>query len=364
MLPILWVSCAAVIVGAAFRARRNARARGVGRWAVAVLFVAAGALVNAGLLAAGESYAAFADGAYLAFVRDTWRDLVVPNYYLFISLLIVFEAGVGLLVLAGGRLTQVGLAAAIAFHVALLSFGWGFFLWSIPMVWALGILLRAERHESSASAAEVIRDPRIADDDGASVDLYWIPLGAGGHSVRLNGIVYEALSAALQGRPRRDIYHCALEVRVPRGRYAIEMTPVPNGRSWERGVVVQGAVGSRWAGWCRLFRYEVRCWREGVIPDLGHALGGPIRLTDDAAVAEGVLEQLPLVPALTWGRDESGTGEMWSCNSIVSWALRRAGVDTGVIPLPPGGRAPGWDAGIMVAARRDAVTSASLMRVA
>ncbi len=27
------------------------------------------------------------------------------------------------------------------------------------------------------------------------VDLYWLPLGAGGHSVRLNGRVYEAVAA-------------------------------------------------------------------------------------------------------------------------------------------------------------------------
>ncbi len=35
----------------------------------------------------------------------------------------------------------------------------------------------------------------------ASIDLYWLPLGAGGHSVRLNGRVYEALAARLGGRP-------------------------------------------------------------------------------------------------------------------------------------------------------------------
>jgi hypothetical protein len=34
----------------------------------------------------------------------------------------------------------------------------------------------------------------------AAVNLYWIPLGAGGHSVRLNGRVYEAVEAARQHR--------------------------------------------------------------------------------------------------------------------------------------------------------------------
>ena len=39
-------------------------------------------------------------------------------------------------------------------------------------------------------------------DDVASVDLYWIPLGAGGHFVHFNGLVYEAVRAAIQHRPR------------------------------------------------------------------------------------------------------------------------------------------------------------------
>ena len=85
------------------------------------------------------------DGAYIPFVRETWRSLVVPNHGLFISLLIVFETAVGLLVLSGGKRTQLGLAAAIAFHIALLAFGWGFYLWSMPMIGALVLLLRAER---------------------------------------------------------------------------------------------------------------------------------------------------------------------------------------------------------------------------
>jgi hypothetical protein len=35
----------------------------------------------------------------------------------------------------------------------------------------------------------------------AAVDLYWLPLGAGGHFVRLNGRIYEALAARMQSAP-------------------------------------------------------------------------------------------------------------------------------------------------------------------
>ena len=48
-----------------------------------------------------------------------------------------------------------------------------------------------------------------------AVDLYWLPLGAGGHSVRLNGRVFEAVLARLEKRPAKDLYHSALVVRAP-----------------------------------------------------------------------------------------------------------------------------------------------------
>src|SRR5580693_1905765 len=92
------------------------------------------------------------------------------------------------------------------------------------------------------------------------VDLYWLPLGAGGRSVRLNGIVFEALSARLERRPACDLYHSALEVHGPDCRYVIEMTPVRTGDGADRGVLAGGAVGSRWAGRLRILRYEIRRW--------------------------------------------------------------------------------------------------------
>ena len=108
----------------------------------------------------------------------------------------------------------------------------------------------------------------------SAIDLYWLPLGAGGHSVRLNGRVFEAVAARLQPRGRADLYHSALEATCPEGRFVIELAPAW-GTSGDRGVVAEGPVGMRGAGRFRVFRYEVRRWRDGVIPDLAGAVGSP-----------------------------------------------------------------------------------------
>src|SRR5215208_3258950 len=155
------------------------------------------------------------------------------------------------------------------------------------------------RAPGPATLETVMRCPPFA-----AVDLYWIPLGAGGHSVRLNGKVYETLDAARRHRSRCDLYHTALVVELDGDRYTIELAPSPDGRGSSRGVVATGPVGTRRAGRWRLFRYEVRRWHGGSIPDLDEAVGGPCRLSRD-------------------------------------------------LEPPPHGRAPGWDAGFKVA-RRDA----------
>jgi hypothetical protein len=184
------------------------------------------------------------------------------------------------------------------------------------------------------------------------VDLYWLPLGAGGHFVRLNGRVFEAVVAQLERRRPLDLYHSALEVLVPEGRFVIEMTPVPDRSGALRGVVADGPVGSRWARSLRIFRYEVRRWRDGVIPDVGEAVDSPQRLTDDLDVTRRVLALVPSVPTPVWGRDELRTGEMWNSNSLISWLLVRSGLGVDAARLPAGGRAPGWDAGVVVARRQ------------
>jgi len=191
----------------------------------------------------------------------------------------------------------------------------------------------------------------------AAVDLYWLPLGAGGYSVRLNGRVYEALAARVQRRPACDLYHSALQIQVAEGTYVVEQTPVPDLTASQRGVVAGGAVGSRWAGRFRIFRYEIRLWLGGHIPDVAEAVESPRRLASDDDHARRVLELVAQVPTPVWGRDELGTGEMWNSNSVIAWVIARSGIDVDSIQPPARGRAPGWHAGLVVARRHDEQTA-------
>jgi hypothetical protein len=184
-----------------------------------------------------------------------------------------------------------------------------------------------------------------------AVDLYWIPLGAGAHVVRLSGKLYEAITAFIARRPRGVLYHSALEVGGADARFVIESAPIRDNEGRERGVVAEGPVGTTWAGRFRLFRYEIRRWREGSIPDANEAVSSPVLVANDLARAQRVLDLVPSVPTPVWGRDELHTGDMWNSNSLISWLLVRAGVDTNNLQPPPGGRAPGWDAGLVVARR-------------
>ncbi|MEA2211591.1 MAG: hypothetical protein QOF83_1539 [Solirubrobacteraceae bacterium] len=195
--------------------------------------------------------------------------------------------------------------------------------------------------------------------ESAAVDLYWLPLGAGGHFVRLNGRVFEAAAARAAGRPACDLYHSALEVRVAGARFVIEQAPVRDGHGEQRGAVAEGPVGTRWAGRFRIFRYEIRRWRDGQIPDIDEAVESPRRLTNEETRAQRVLDLVPQVPTPVWGRDELKTGDMWNSNSVTAWLIARSGMDTVSIHPPTAGRAPGWQAGLVIARRQEGATPAA-----
>ena len=193
---------------------------------------------------------------------------------------------------------------------------------------------------------------------GDAVYLYWIPLGAGTTVpvVRWSGAAYEALMAARARRKRRPLFHAALEAHYATTRYTLEMTPAWGQPAGDRGVVTTGPVGVRALGALPLFRYEVRCWADGTIPDLDYAVGAAKRLDVASDSAPSILQSARTLPAFTWGRDVLHTGDMWNSNSVVAFVLATSGYEADALHPPGDGRAPGWHAGIVAAGQANAST--------
>ena len=116
------------------------------------------------------------------------------------------------------------------------------------------------------------------------------------------------------------------------------------------GSTADGALAIAGAG----APYEIRRWRGGRIPDVDEAAASPRRLTDEEPRAQRVLDLVPQVPTHVWGRDGPKTGDMWNSNSVIAWPIARSGIDTDSIHPPIAGRAPGWQAGLVVARRQQA----------
>lgn len=188
----------------------------------------------------------------------------------------------------------------------------------------------------------------------ARVALWWLPVGAGGHVVIRTSRWWERHRARREHRDPSPLFHAALEVFTePRGhdhrRHVIEMAPAWGRVDPSAVVVATGPVGLACLGRTPLFRYAVRCWPDGRIPDRDQAPSPPTVLTLPAADAEEMLRRVAHVPGHTWGRDALGTGDMWNSNSLVSWLLETSGVDAWTLRPPGDGSAPGWAAGIAAA---------------
>lgn len=182
------------------------------------------------------------------------------------------------------------------------------------------------------------------------IDLFWLPLGAGGHFVRLNGRVYEFFRARRERRKPLDLYHAALQVVVPDGRYVIENSwPIPNSDPDSRGVTIEGPVWATQLGRFRFCRYEVRRWLNGSIADAKYAVSSPRRVSNDIECARSVLALASELPVYVWGRDLLKIGDMWNSNSVIAWLLARAGINASGVHPPAGGRAPGWMTGVLAA---------------
>ncbi|CUR62016.1 membrane hypothetical protein [metagenome] len=127
------------------RTRRAASARHV----LGGFFLVMGGL-NAGIVAADpQTYLTFADGAFWPFVTTAWRDLVMPQPHAWFLALAAGEVVLGLLLLRGGPAARMGWSGVIAFHVLLMAFGFGIWVWCLP---ALAFLVPAARADWPALA--------------------------------------------------------------------------------------------------------------------------------------------------------------------------------------------------------------------
>ncbi len=192
---------------------------------------------------------------------------------------------------------------------------------------------------------------QTAASSGCFVDLYWLPVGAGAPSRMRDWslAVWEGASAFLGRRRRGALYHAALKMRLDSGTpYTVELTPVFIGEP--AAPAMTGPVGFRSADRLRIFRYQLRCLEAEALPDEEWVVGSPIRLSTDCQAGPRLLSLAPTVPPHSWGRRVRGTSEMWTSASVISWLLMRAGIDARAIPVPAGGRAPGWQAGLELAA--------------
>lgn len=181
-------------------------------------------------------------------------------------------------------------------------------------------------------------------DDTASLELLWIPVGAGTRFQRASLVLYEAVAAAISRRPRVALVHAGIKLGLDGKLYTFELMPAPPGPNHTGEVT--GPVGVRGADRLRLFRYRACLFESEALPDEAWAIGEPLRLSDDPEVVRRVIELRRAIPAYTWGRRRRGHSEMWTSDSAVSWLLGRAGVDVSSIEVPKGTRAPGWRSGI------------------
>ncbi|MGD9933292.1 MAG: hypothetical protein AB7T37_06190 [Dehalococcoidia bacterium] len=182
-----------------------------------------------------------------------------------------------------------------------------------------------------------------------SASLYWMPVGAGTSRFQQASLrLWETIEAARARRSRTKLYHSALKLRLAEeGAFTLELTPAFLGGPLPP--LATGPVGVRGADRFRLFRYQLRRVPGETLPDEEWAEGDPFHLTDDCEAVRRVVDLGPSVPPHVWGRRVRGTDEMWTSDSVISWLLVRAGIDLSSVAIPPGGRAPGWGAGLVVA---------------
>jgi hypothetical protein len=103
--------------------------------------------IHVGIVAAGtDFYRHFADQALVPGLSAAWRSAYMSHATAGGLTVAAGEALLGLLLLSPAwARRRWGWAGTIAFHVALMCFGWGFWLWSLPALALLVPGARADR---------------------------------------------------------------------------------------------------------------------------------------------------------------------------------------------------------------------------
>jgi hypothetical protein len=91
--------------------------------------------VHIGIVAADtELYRHFADAALLDVVSTAWGEVFMAQPVFWGLAMAAGETALGALLLSSGPRVRLGWAGVVAFHVLLMLFGWGYWLWSLPVL--------------------------------------------------------------------------------------------------------------------------------------------------------------------------------------------------------------------------------------
>jgi hypothetical protein len=91
-----------------------------------------------------EAYRHFADEALFGFVSEGWAEVFMAAPAFWGLCLSLGEATLGVLLLVGGTAAKIGWVGVVTFHVLLMLFGFGIWLWCVP---ALVVLLALARRD-------------------------------------------------------------------------------------------------------------------------------------------------------------------------------------------------------------------------
>lgn len=115
-------------------------------WGFVALFASGAAIHTVLALTTPDSYDGFADTAFFGWTTDAWQNIFMAHPTLWALLLAAAELTIAVLLV---KTRHLGYLAVILFHLALMLFGWGFWLWCVS---ALAFAIPAARHAFRDSA--------------------------------------------------------------------------------------------------------------------------------------------------------------------------------------------------------------------